>query len=67
MIALDLQVIARLEVQPKAIAGAEVACQPKGRIGGDGARPEVRRLGCSTGSRDQKPSLAYLRERRIFK
>src|SRR6478672_2899227 len=37
VIALDLEVIARLEIQPKAIAGAEVAREPKGRIGGDGA------------------------------
>ncbi len=39
MIPLNLKVIARLEVQPKAIASAEVACEPKGRIRGDGARP----------------------------
>ena len=39
MIALDLEVIARLKVQPEAIAGAEVAGEPKGRIGGDGAGP----------------------------
>ena len=35
MIARDLEIIARLKAEPKAVARPEVACQTKGRIRGD--------------------------------
>ena len=36
-VAFDLDVVAILEVQPEALAGAEVSCEPERRVGGDAA------------------------------
>lgn len=38
MIALDFEIVARLQIQPKAIAGAKIPSEPQGGVGSDRAR-----------------------------